>query len=71
IVPIDIDSKSDVHYEILLTVLDQNDNPMPPQDFIVAAETYNRMGAIDRWVIKNSFKFIASNILKLESLGPF
>ena len=59
------------HYEILLTVLDENDEPLPPQDFIVAAETYNRMGAIDRWVIKNSFKWIASNILKLDGLGAF
>ena len=59
------------HYEILLTVLDENNEPMPPQDFIVAAETYNRMGAIDRWVIKNAFKWIANNILKLDDLGAF
>lgn len=30
-----------------------------------------RMGAIDRWVIKHAFEFIAANILKLEDLGPF
>jgi EAL domain-containing protein (putative c-di-GMP-specific phosphodiesterase class I) len=29
------------------------------------------MGAIDRWVIKNAFKWIASNILKLDDLGAF
>ena len=69
--PIDKESGDHDHYEILLTVLDENDNPLPPQDFIVAAETYNRMGAIDRWVIKNAFKFIASNILKLDHLGAF
>lgn len=68
--PID-ETKDHAHYEILLTVLDENNEPMPPQDFIVAAETYNRMGAIDRWVIKNSFKWIASNILKLDDLGAF
>ena len=69
--PIDEDGDDHPHYEILLTVLDDNNEPMPPQDFIVAAETYNRMGAIDRWVIKNSFKWIASNILKLDDLGAF
>ena len=69
--PIDENGDDHAHYEVLLTVLDENDEPMPPQDFIVAAETYNRMGAIDRWVIKNAFKFIASNILKLEDLGAF
>jgi diguanylate cyclase (GGDEF)-like protein len=69
--PVDEDSGEHAHYEILLTVLDETGEPMPPQDFIIAAETYNRMGLIDRWVIKNSFKFIASNILKLEDLGAF
>jgi EAL domain-containing protein (putative c-di-GMP-specific phosphodiesterase class I) len=69
--PINKASGNRPHYEILLTVLDENDNPMPPQDFIIAAETYNRMGAIDRWVIKNSFQWIASNILKLEDFGAF
>ena len=69
--PIDKDGEDHAHYEILLTVLDENNEPMPPQDFIVAAETYNRMGAIDRWVIKNAFKWIASNILKLDGLGAF
>jgi diguanylate cyclase (GGDEF)-like protein len=68
--PIDEDNP-DVHYEILLTVLDEDDTPLPPQDFIVAAEKFNRMGAVDRWVIRNAFKFIASNILKLDHLGAF
>lgn len=69
--PIDTESEEDAHYEILLTVLDENGEPLPPQDFIVAAETYNRMGQIDRWVIRNAFRFIANNILKLEGLGAF
>ncbi|MEX2489518.1 MAG: DUF1631 family protein, partial [Pseudomonadales bacterium] len=71
IAPIDPESEDHVHYEILLTVLGDDGNPLPPQDFIVAAETYNRMGHIDRWVIKNAFKFIASNVLKLEGLDAF
>ena len=68
--PIDGADK-DSHYEILLTVLDDDDNPLPPQDFIIAAEKFNRMGAVDRWVIRNSFKFISTNIFKLEHLGAF
>lgn len=71
IAPIDPESEDHAHYEVLLTVLDENDEPMPPQDFIVAAETYNRMGVIDRWVIKHAFQFIAANILKLDGLGAF
>ena len=58
-------------YEILLTVLDGNDEPMPPQDFITAAESFNRMGAIDRWVIEHAFRFIADNYLRLQHVGVF
>lgn len=59
------------HYEILLTVLDDDDSPLPPQEFILAAEKFNRMGALDRWVIRNTFKFISTNILELDHLGMF
>ena len=68
--PIDEES-DDVHYEILLTVLDEDDTPLPPQDFIIAAEKFNRMGALDRWVIRHAFEFISSNAKKLEHLGAF
>ena len=68
--PIDPDNP-DVHYEILLTILSEDDEPLPPQDFIVAAEQYNRMGAVDRWVIRNAFKFISTNMEKLDDLGAF
>ena len=61
--PIDPDDPT-VHYEILLTILDEDDNPLPPQDFIIAAEKFNRMGAVDRWVIRNSFDLL---LYKLRS----
>jgi hypothetical protein len=32
--PINEDGEDHPHYEILLTVLDENNEPMPPQDFI-------------------------------------
>jgi len=69
--PIDEDSEELAQYEILLTILDENDIPMPPLDFIIAAETHHRMGEIDRWVIRNAFEFIATNILRLGHLGAF
>ncbi len=69
--PIDPETDHLPHYEILLTILNAAGEPMPPQDFIIAAETYNRMGAIDRWVVKNSFHWIADNFLQLDKLGAF
>ncbi|MBV1869607.1 MAG: EAL domain-containing protein, partial [Gammaproteobacteria bacterium] len=34
---------------------------LPPAEFIKAAEKYNRMQAVDRWVIKNVFEWLDDN----------
>ncbi len=46
------------HYEVLLSVEDDDGVMLPPADFIQAAEKYNRMQAVDRWVIKNVFEWL-------------
>ena len=43
------------HYEILLRLLDEDGKLVPPGAFLPAAEHYNLMPAIDRWVIANFF----------------
>lgn len=43
------------HYEILLRLQDEDGNLISPTTFIPAAENYDLMPAIDRWVIKNFF----------------
>ncbi len=43
------------HYEVLVRMMDERDEMVPPGVFIPAAERYNLMSAIDRWVIKNVF----------------
>lgn len=42
-------------FEILLRMKDENGNLVGPQQFIPAAERYQLMSAIDRWVIDNAF----------------
>ncbi len=59
------------HYEILLTMIDELGDTMPPTDFIIAAETYNRMTAIDRWVIERVFHWMSINRDKLDHFGGF
>ncbi len=44
------------HYEVLLRLRDEQDNLVPPMAFIPAAERYNLMHLIDRWVIRRLFK---------------
>ncbi len=44
-----------IHYELLLRMLDAEDNIVPPNAFIPAAERYGLMAAIDRWMIRTAF----------------
>jgi len=61
----------DEHYEILLTMRDELGETMPPTDFIIAAETYNRMTAIDRWVIERVLDWMSVNRDQLDHFGGF
>ncbi len=65
------DQRREQHYEILLTMVDELGDTMPPTEFIFAAETYNRMTAIDRWVIERVFQWMSVNRDKLDHFGGF
>ena len=47
------------HYELLLRLMDNDGRVIPPMAFIPAAERYNLMPAIDRWVIATFFEYAA------------
>jgi diguanylate cyclase (GGDEF)-like protein/PAS domain S-box-containing protein len=42
--------------ELLIRMVDEGNNIIPPSDFIASAERYNLMGALDRWVIRSSIQ---------------
>ncbi len=71
IAPIDSASGSLPHYEILLTVVDEKGEHLPPADFIRAAEEYSRMGAVDRWVIETVLRWMVTNRSQLDKMGGF
>lgn len=47
------------HYEILLRLKDNNGDILSPFHFIPAAERYNLMPKLDRWVVKNTLEKLA------------
>jgi diguanylate cyclase (GGDEF)-like protein/PAS domain S-box-containing protein len=51
------------HAEILLRMQDENGAVIPPMAFIPAAERYNVMPMIDRWVITNTLEWMVANPL--------
>ena len=52
-------SISTLHYEILLGVVNSDGSLSPPGEFIQSAERYGFMTLIDRWVVRESFKWIS------------
>ncbi|MDQ3159676.1 MAG: EAL domain-containing protein, partial [Pseudomonadota bacterium] len=59
--PVDGRSRFSSHMEILLRMRDRDGKLIPPMDFIPAAERYNLMPAIDRWVIGAALEIIAAH----------
>ncbi|NCF60863.1 MAG: EAL domain-containing protein [Gammaproteobacteria bacterium] len=56
------------HYEILLRMRDENGGIISPGLFIGAAERYNLTPAIDRWVIRQAFRWLVSEADERERL---
>ena len=46
-------------FEFLLRYIDTNNNAISPGTFIPAAEHYNLMPKVDRWVIQHAFSYLA------------
>lgn len=57
------------HYEILLRLINSNGNLCSPGQFLPAAERYNLMPNIDRWVIRHYFEWLSKRPENLETLG--
>jgi diguanylate cyclase (GGDEF)-like protein/PAS domain S-box-containing protein len=60
IVPTGAREKAGSHFELLVRMLDERGKLIPPMAFIPAAERYNLMPMIDRWVIRTAFSTLAS-----------
>lgn len=50
-----------IHYELLIRLLDEEGKIIPPLAFIPAAERYNLMTSIDRWVVRKAFETFSVN----------
>lgn len=57
------------HYEVLLDVKDEEGNTVPLDEFIVAAERYNRIIDIDTWVVDYVLNWMDERKDKLDRLS--
>ncbi len=60
IMPLDAARGLETHYEIFVRLLDENNELVSPGAFIPAAERYDLMSAIDRWVVSNTLAFMGA-----------
>lgn len=54
------DEDSEGRYEILVRMI-KDDELVPPGAFLPAAERYNAIVEVDKWVVENYFKWLADN----------
>jgi EAL domain-containing protein (putative c-di-GMP-specific phosphodiesterase class I) len=59
------------HFEILLAMVDELGEIASPTQFIFAAETYNRMTQVDRWVIRRVLAWMADHREQLDLFAGF
>jgi diguanylate cyclase (GGDEF)-like protein/PAS domain S-box-containing protein len=69
IIPTQLEPGQSLSYEILVRMLDETGALVPPMAFIPAAERYNLINAIDRWVVKHLAETAAANYGAFASLN--
>jgi diguanylate cyclase (GGDEF)-like protein/PAS domain S-box-containing protein len=60
IVPVERHLRTHIHYETLIRMRDEKGNVIPPGSFLPAAERYDLMPRIDRWVVHKVFTHLAT-----------
>jgi EAL domain-containing protein (putative c-di-GMP-specific phosphodiesterase class I) len=68
IVPIGTANPAVRHGELLVRMLDEQGGLVAPHTFLSAAERYNLMPEVDRWVIRHTFAALANGADALSSL---
>jgi len=68
IVPLDADASRERHGELLVRMLDEHGELVAPHTFLSAAERYNLMPRVDRWVIQSAFSALENGADTLAAL---
>ena len=69
IVPVDPSVEEGEHYELLVRMLDEDGQLIPPGAFLPAAERYNLSTSIDRWVVAEALRVMVADTGRLERLS--
>jgi len=64
-----LDGNSGEHYELLIRMINEKGETIPPGAFLPAAERYNLISKIDHWVMENAFGLLAECPEFLEEIN--
>lgn len=62
------DADQEMLFEVLIRMTDENGKRIPPIAFIPAAERYNLMPSIDRWVVRTMLKWLHDHHDQLDQM---
>jgi len=71
IVPVGIDGEHRPHYELLLRLQDEEGKTVLPEEFIPAAERYNVIPILDRWVVEHVLRELVPSTRKGVHEAPY
>ncbi len=66
---ISLDSGDNRHYELLVRMLDDNGDIIPPGSFLPAAERYNLIEKVDAWVVSHACTFLSQQRKFLDHIN--
>lgn len=69
IIPLQSETRLKTQYEILLSVYDDRGHLIPAYEFVRTAEKYNRMQAVDRWVVGHMLDWMSQHQTTLDAMG--
>jgi len=58
--------RAEPHFEFLLRMVNENSELLPPDKFLSAAERYQLLPAIDRWVVRNAIGALSAHAAALR-----
>ena len=61
VIPLTVSSGTPPYREVLVRMIDEKGELVPPMAFIPAAERYGVMSTVDRWVVKTAFEWLADH----------
>ena len=68
IVPVHSGTNEGEHFELLLRLIDEDGDVVPPGAFLPAAERYGLSTSLDRWVVGTAFSWLSRNPSLLDRL---